>query len=155
MKFLFPILFISFSLQTDLSKDHFKLISATGQDWKGGRKETGYGTLYEINMVTETGSENLCFDKLRIGETYFEIYCFQKGKRIKTNTFGSGDTVTIQVNDRIIPKPMPFVDIEDVNSNKENCPDYDGEALLSYIYKGKRKYFEIEKFTRLETLYYP
>ncbi len=153
---LIPIIFISTVLfQSFICKDQFEIISATGQDWKGGQKQTGYGTNYEINILTKTNSGHLVFDKLWIGKKYFEISCFQKGKKMKNNTFGAGDTVTIQVNDRTVPEPMPFIDKQTVLSIENNTPDYKGEALLSYVYKEKRHYLEIEKFKSLDAQYYP
>jgi len=153
---LISIIFISTILfQSFLCKDQFEIISATGQDWKGGQKQTGYGTNYEINILTKTNSGHLVFDKLWIGKKYFEISCFQKGKKMKNNTFGPGDTVTIQVNDRTVPEPLPFIDKQKVLSIENDTPDYKGEALLSYMYKEKRHYIEIEEFTRLEAQYYP
>ncbi len=155
MNFLSILLLFSLSIHNTSCLEQFEIVNATKMDWKGGQKETGYGTYYEINILTKTNSENLIFDKLWIGEKYFEISCFQKGKRIKNNTFGTNDTITIQVNDRIVPKSITNIETENNNSDHLKSPDYNGDALLSYTFKGKRKYFEIEKFTQLETQYYP
>jgi hypothetical protein len=155
MKILFLFFLTSGIFQNIQCLIPFELIQFTAQDWKGGQKQTGYGTYYEIDIVTKTNSENLTFDQLWIGEKYFEVSCFQKGKKIKNNTFGSGDTITIQVNDRKIDGHIinegQIQNIDD----KPNAPDYEGDALLSYIYKEKRKYFELGKFTSKKPIYYP
>ena len=42
-------------------------------------------------------------------------------------------------------------------SGKKMNPDieYEGDALLSYLWKGKRKYLEIKNFIVLEKIIYP
>lgn len=145
--------FLSFSIDCN---EQFEIIKASSQEWKGGRQETGYGTYYELTIVTKVNSDNLRFDKLWIGEKYFQVSCYQKGKRVKNDTFGPGDTITIQVNDITVPKPMPFVEKDDYKNENPLPPEkYKGAALLSYVYKGKRKYKVIKKFTKIEAVYYP
>ena len=134
--------------------DKFDIINTTSQEWKGGRQETGYGTYYEMTIVPEVNSTVLIFDELWIGELFFQIQCYQKGKRVKNNTFGPGDTITIRVNDRIVPKE--FQKENDIKTDSKNPPKkYRGDALLSYTLKGIRKYKIIEKFTKIKPVYYP
>jgi len=158
---IFYILLISFITITNNSCiKKFELINAVSQKWTGGRQETGFGIYYELTIVPNTDSDNLLFDRLWIGKKYFDIQSYQKGKKMRNNLFGKGDTITIRVNNSVKPKPVHF-DKKDDYKNKcltEKHPlphEYDGEALLSYIYKGKRKYFTIEHFTALKPVYYP
>ena len=137
-----------------LCNDKFEIIEATSQEWAGGRQETGRGIMYEFTIVTKINSDALRFDQLWIGEKYFEISCYQKGKRVKNDTFGPGDTVTISVNYRLKNNDL-------INENLDKADGiavpkkYTGDALLSYILNGDRKYKVIEKITKLEPLKYP
>ncbi len=138
----------------------FEIISATSKEWHGGREEAGYGTYYEINILVKANSDDLKFDKLWVGKNFFEVQTFQKGKKMRNNLFSKGDTVTIRVNKATRPKPMPIIKKDGnekiKNSEKNNPPkEYKGAALLSYVYKGKRKYIEIKEFDKLEPVYYP
>jgi len=146
------ITFTSFNIDC---KEKFEIINATSQDWFGGRKEAGKGTYYELTIVPTVESEKLSFDKIWIGEKYFNISCYQKGRRVKNDTFGAGDTVTITINDSFAPKPMPFVEEEGYEQDPKPPVSYKGSALLSFVYKSKRKYKIIENFTKLENLNYP
>lgn len=141
-----------FVITNILCGDKFVIADATSQEWHGGREETGYGTYYELTIIPKTNSENLMFDKLWIGDKYFEIQCFQKGKRVKNNTFNEGDTITIQINDAYIPNKFQK---EKSKMKHEDLPlQYKGEALLSYKHKNKRKYKTIKSFKKLENLNY-
>ena len=160
MKIISIILFSLLSITDTSCHKSFELINATSQKWTGGRQETGFGTYYELTIIPNTNSENLVFDKMWVGKKYFDVQSFQKGKKMRNNLFGKGDTVTIRVNVSVRPQPMPF-DRKDDNKDKcltEKHPvpkEYKGEALLSYVYKGKRKYFEIKEFTKKEPIFYP
>ncbi len=160
MKTITFILLALLSINDTSCHKKFELINATSQKWTGGRQETGYGTYYELTIVPNTNSENLVFDKLWIGNDYFDVQSYQKGKKMRNNLFGKGDTITIRVNKSIKPEPMHF-EISNDKKNKcltENHPvpkEYKGDALLSYTYKGKRNYFEIKHFTVKEPVYYP
>jgi hypothetical protein len=136
-------------------KDTFKIIEATSQKWYGGRQEIGYGTNFEITIVSKVNSEILVFDKLWLGTEYFDIQTFQKGKRIKNNTFGPGDTITILIEKKMSPEPMPFVEEDNHRQDPPPPYEYDGRALLSYQLKSKRKYKIIKQFKKLEDLRYP
>ncbi len=160
MKLLSVILISLFSVTNNSCLKKFELIKATSQKWHGGIKGSGYGTYYELTIVPNTNSDKLLFDRLWIGKKYFDIQSFQKGKKMRNNLFGKGDTITIRVNKSVKLKPMPFVRKDDNNdkclTEKHPLPkEYKGEALLSYVYKGKRKYFEIKHFTVLEPINYP
>ena len=155
MKTLIFILFTLFSITNSTCIKKFELIKATSQEWHGGREQTGFGTYYELTILPKTNSDNLVFDQMWIGKKYFDVQCFQKGKKMRNNLFSKGDTITIRVNLSVKPKPMPF-DKKDDNKTEHYVPKkYEGDALLSYLYKGKRKYFEIKKFTKIEPIFYP
>ncbi|MCF6366488.1 MAG: hypothetical protein L3J35_09845 [Bacteroidales bacterium] len=160
MKLLSIIILASLSFSGSLCFDKFEIVETTSQEWSGGTRNSGYGTHYEINIVPKVNSTVLIFDQAWIGDKYFEISTFQKGKKIRNNLFGKGDTITIRINDAFSPK---FHDINKDEQLKEKkliekheLPyKYKGKALLSYTYNGKRKYKEIKEFTKLEPLQYP
>jgi len=156
MKLLSIILLASLSLSSNLCFDKFEIIETTSQRWTGGQRNTGYGTYYEINLIPKVNSEVLIFDQAWIGDKYFEISTFQKGKKMRNNLFGKGDTITIRINYSFSPKPLPYVEKEKCLTEKHEIPyKYEGEALISYTYKGKRKYKEIKEFKKLDALQYP
>ena len=151
MKLIILTIILTFSSFSIDCNEKFEIVKASSQEWKGGRQETGFGTYYELTIVPKVNSESLRFDKLWIAETYFQISCYQKGKRVKNDTFGPKDTVTILVNDETVPNQILLVE----NENPSPPKIYKGDALLSYVYKGKRKYKIIDKFTKIEAVYYP
>ncbi len=156
MKLLSILLISTLSLTGNYCFDKLKIIDATSQKWSGGQRNTGYGTYYEINIVPNANSESLKFDQIWIGEKYFEVSIYQKGKKIKNNTFSKGDTITININDRTVPKFSQLDTKEKCLTEKHELPfKYKEKALLSFQYKNKRKYKEVEKFTILKELQYP
>ena len=154
MKSILIVTFFSFLCFFCFNK--FEIIDATSQNWTGGIPQAGYGTKYELTIIPKTNSDKLEFDRIWVGGKYFNVYAFQKGKKMRNNSFGKGDTITIMINDRTIPelKNRPI---------KERClvethslpHKYEGEALLSYTYNGKRKYTEIKGFKVKRELFYP
>ncbi len=156
MKLLSITLLAVLSFSSSFCPERFEIIETTSQKWFGGVKGSGYGTKYEINIIPKTNSEALRFDQIWIGDTYFPVSTFQKGKRIKNNTFSPGDTVTINFNHRFPHEPQLYLEEGKPTEESFIVPQkYKGEALLSYTFKGKRKYIEIEKFTVLKELQYP
>jgi len=134
----------------------FEIVEATSQKWHGGIPGAGYGTYYEITIIPKVSSDILVFDEMWIGKEYHKISTFQKGKKMRNNLFAKGDTITIRINARTNVKPMPFTKKDDCLIERQDAPhDYKGEALLSYTYKGKRQYIEIEKFVKMKELNYP
>ncbi len=154
MKILSIITLLSISSIMCFNK--FEIIDATSKKWTGGIPQAGYGTNYDITIVPKVNSDKLVFDRIWIGEKYFGVSTFQKGKDIRNNIFSKGDTISILVTDRIARKPLPYVEKGKCLVEKHELPyKYEGEALLSYTYKGKRKYIEISKFTKLKEDFYP
>jgi hypothetical protein len=128
--------------------EKFEIINATAKDWKADKPENGYGTVYELTIKTKVNSDILVFDKLWIGENFFQVQCYQKGKRVKNNTFGPDDEVTITVNHTTIPEK--YQKFKEEKLHEDPPKSYDGEALLSYTLKGKRKYKTIKTFTKIK-----
>lgn len=152
MKTLTIVLFLSISCLFCFNK--FEIVEATSKKWTGGIPQAGYGTNYDITIVPNVNSDKLVFDRIWIGKKYFGVSTFQKGKKIRNNLFGKGDTISILINDRIVRRPLPYE--EKCLVEKHELPyKYEGEALLSYTYKGKRKFKIIEKFTKLKEDLYP
>ncbi len=156
MKILLFISFAILSFSGSFCSHKFEIIEASSQKWYGGARNSGYGTKYELTIIPKADSEVLKFDKLWIGSEYFPVSCFQKGKRIKNDTFGYGDTISIQINKHNNPKSIPIIEKDSISKENTKAPfKFKGEALLSYTYKSKRKYVKIEKFTEKEPLQYP
>lgn len=133
----------------------FKVIEQTSQDWAGGREESGFGTMYRFKMVAKKGSDRLKIDRLWVGEYYYEISPYKEPGFFGNNDFTRKDTIRILATkyqgsdltkDRNIHK----------NSKKYIAPpiDYQGDAIIGYMLKNKRRYKKIESFTRLKKLNY-
>ncbi len=136
--------------------DKFEIIEATSQKWHGGARGSGFGTYYELTIIPKANSEKLIFNQIWIGKKHFKVSTFQKGKKMRNNLFGKGDTITIMLNDKVELKPLPFVEKDGCLIEKHELPyKYEGKALLSYTYKGKQKYKEIESFKKKKVLNYP
>ncbi len=127
----------------------FEVIDATKKDWAGGRRETGYGTTYKIQLLSKANSGKLVIDQLWAGGEYFEVSARKWTDDGWKTDYNKNDTITVQAqsikgrkfSEKKIIKDMPF--------------SYSGEVLIGYKYKGKRKYHRIEKLKKLDKEYYP
>ncbi len=152
MKF-YQLLFILLVSCCMCGKD-FEIIKSTSQKWYAGREIAGYGTYYKLTIVPQKKSDKMQFNTFWIGEKAFPVIAYTKNKNktkiiSEENKFAKNDTIYIVINDRTV-----------VNSSKDTvniAPPYkfEGEALLGYTVKGKKKYHEIKQFTKLKTLNYP
>lgn len=152
---------ITFTLITFISigfwfKD-FEIIEAESQKWYGGRQESGYGTYYNLKLITKKKSENIKFEYLWVGENSFEIKAFKRKKNLNVYDFDKNDTLFIKINDRIIPennrtrnKHSKGFDRKKTEKKIKPPYKYKGEALIGYSINGKQKYKEIKKFTTLK-----
>ncbi len=158
MKTALFIILSLLSINNNYCRKQPELIKASSQKWKGGIEAAGYGTYYELSLIPNSSSKILTFDKLWIGEKYFEIQAFQKGKKMPKNVFAKDQVISIRVNDATIPKRNHKANkrtAQEKQIDGQNPPKYEGKALLSYLLKGKRKYIEIKEFTVLDPLFYP
>jgi len=163
MKIIITIL-IALSTINPTCKGDFTIIGTTSQQWHGGRSETGYGTYYKIELIPHFNSDRIKFKGIWIGDKFHEVKAFEIGKKDKPEYFGVGSNVLISVNDKVTPKSKSsnksISKEEHENSKKDEISrptKYKSEILLSYILKGKHKYFEIEKVKVkvIKALYYP
>jgi len=133
----------------------FKILEKTSQDWSGGTEESGFGTSYRFKMIAKKGSGKLVIDRLWVGKDYFEVKPYLKPGFFNNSTFHRKDTIRILATKFKGSEQNKERNI-DINSSKYVKPpfEYEGDAILGYMIKNKRKYKKIESLTRLEKLNY-
>ena len=131
-----------------------KVVDATSQQWAGGRYESGYGTDYKITLVAKKKSEVLTIDELWVGDDFFEVKPVKDLANRSDHTFSRKDTVYIIAGVKFKPDGHGK-DVKEKGLIKQAPRGFNGEALLGYSYRGKRRYIEIEKFRILEKIIYP
>ena len=134
---------------------NFKIIEATSQDWAGGRKESGYGTYYRFKMIAAKSSEKLLIDRLWIGEDYYEVKPYTEPGRFNSNKFNRADTIFILAT-RFLGSELTKDRNIQKKSDKYIKPafNYDGDAIIGYKIRNKRKFKKIKSFTRLKKINY-
>ncbi len=154
MKYLFAIFIIIILTNSSICQKqpkYFKILEATKQKIYPGRQEAGWTEKYSLKILPFYNSTDLIFDSLWINNKGYQVQTFQKGKRVKNNTFGANDTVYITVSEYFAGnwqhKTLPKISLPPFK--------YQGEGLLAYKFKSKRYYFVIEKFNKLPEIYYP
>ena len=153
MKFIAIILLCFFGW---FSSTPFKYIETSQQTAMGGRQESGKSIHYEIKIVASQPSTKLSFKKLWIGADEVEIHVrAADGGFLKDNSFSKKDTITIMAYKRFLPNKGGVLVYHKMDGAKGVPQEYKGVALLSYQYKGKTKYWEIEKITKLPNVNLP
>ena len=132
--------------------DHFELVKATKQYWAGGTAASGNGHYFELELKVNHGSDILFIDQLWIGDEYFPVKASKPFPAQAKDGFGKEDMVVISVN-KYINRGMH--EEEQVGVTKITPPEYEGAAMISYLYKDKRKQFIIKGFEEKEALNYP
>lgn len=132
----------------------FKLVEASSQEWAGGRYETGFGTYYKMTLITRGGSEKLQVEDLWIGDSFFEVKALKNPANKSDLIFAKRDTVYVKWSLNFKPD-KEGVSKQVVGAQKEPPFEFNGEALLGYTWKGKKKFFEIKDFRKLEKIIYP
>lgn len=131
-----------------------KMVDSTSQEWAGGIYESGYGTNYKITLIAKGGSEKLQVNEFWIGQDYFEVKAMKNLAKRSDLSFARKDTIYIVSS--INFKPDNNGTMVQVKPMKKDPPvDFEGDALLGYTWKGKKKFLEIECFRKLEKLIYP
>jgi hypothetical protein len=131
-----------------------KEIEATSQQWMGGRYESGRGTDYIIKLQAKGGSDKLVVDRLWVGENSFEVRAVKDLARMSVRDFAKNDTIYLRAGLKY--QPDENGNMVQVTGEKVEPPrDFEGEALISYTWKGKRRFLEIDEFTVLEKIIYP
>ncbi len=157
MKFL--VLFLG--LFCIFSCPKLELMNASESSWVGGRFDSGKGTNYTVRLVAKKSSEKLHIDQmwLKKDSATFLYFPVKPQRQLKdfsiTNEFAKNDTIYIQANRTQRPNEEGVME-EVVNAEYVNVPYvFEGEALIGYTWKGKRRYMEISGFDKKETVYYP
>lgn len=133
-----------------------ELVDAYKSSWVGGRFESGRGTNYTFMLTANKSSEKIVIDEMWVGKSYFKIKPQRQNKDLViTNDFAKQDTFYVQVNIRIKPNVDGVMESANPKLKKDLPYEYEGGALLGYLYKGKRKYFVIDSVKTKPTVYYP
>jgi len=131
-----------------------KLVDASSQKWIAGRFESGYGTDYLITIKARAGSDKLVFDKLWIGDDYYEVNALRNLAKRSDLAFEKGDTVFIRAGEKYLPDENGKM-VQQKGKTLEPPTEFTGAALLGYTFKSRRKYLEIKEFRVLEKIIYP
>jgi len=131
-----------------------KVAESTSQEWVGGLQQSGYGTYYKSTVTVKAGSDKLQIDELWVGNLKLPARAVTDLKDRNSTTFKKGDQVYVRAE--ILWKPEATGGMVRVTGIQADKPyEYQGEGLIGYTYKGKRKYAEIKKFKVLERIIYP
>lgn len=131
-----------------------KIISATEQEWRGGRKESGKGINYMFTMLAGESSENLKFEKIYIKEMCFNAVVYhQKSDLSQHSDFKKNDTLILQINRQWLPIEGNLSEQKNYTDEKPKI-EMKGEAMIQYTLKGKRYYQVITKIEKLKAEQY-
>lgn len=133
----------------------FKIVESTSQKWVGGIPGSGKGTNYVIKIVPYKNSDKLHIDKIWIGNKYFEVTPLTDPRNKKSTSFQEKDTLYIRIHHYIRTNMQGEVLKPKLSEENELPHEYEGEALLAFTYKGKRKYKVIKEFKKLKFIPYP
>ena len=136
----------------------FEVIKATEQQWAGGISGSGGGTDYQITIVVKISSNELEIDGLWIGERFFPVKAKKKFPARTSDGFSVNDTIYITTQE-VNPRIEILTD-----QNKKEQPRhggakqdkvkppivFNGAALISYTFKGKRYYKEVSELEKLK-----
>jgi len=151
MKTIVAVVLVSVIL---LFGSKMKLVDSSSQKWAGGIYESGYGTNYKITLIAKAGSDKLQVNELWIGQDYFKINAMRNLAKRSDLSFARKDTVYVVSS--INFKPGRDGKMEQVKLMRKEPPvDFNGDALLGYTWKGKKKFLEIKSFRKLEKLIFP
>lgn len=128
----------------------FRVIKATHQPWSGGVAQSGFGVYYEL--VLSATKENIIFDTIWIDDR-----AFIPGTVVEDI---KDDLLLIYLKYTKKPKLENGTGIQEgaeytENPPKSKGPDFEGEALIIYTIKGKKKFFEVKQFEKKPALDYP
>ena len=148
------ILFSFVALVVFLFGSKIKVVDATSQQWAGGRYESGFGTDYKITFITKKKSDKIKIDELWVGDDFFEVHAVKDLAHRSDHSFSRKDTIYITAGVKFKPDGHGK-DVKVKGLTKPAPRELNGEALIGYTYRGKRKYIRIEKFRVLEKIIYP
>ncbi len=148
------LILASLCLFSCFGKD-FKIVEATSQKWVGGVPGSGKGTNYLIKILPYKSSDKLQIDKIWIGNKYFDITPLTDPKNKKSTNFEKNDTLYIRIHQYTRTNMQGEILKTKVKEENDVPEEYEGEALLSFTYKEKRKYKVIKEFKKLKFIPYP
>lgn len=139
------------------SAQKIDLLTATQQSWAGGLAGH-HGTTYTV--VIQCTDTTVVPDTLWIGETiYSKIDIKPKDSAIrKYDKKMRAYTYTLNAYESYNDMKQLYVysgQQQPGDNTKQHMRHYDGEALVSYKYKGKHYSYIVKKLTRLPALNYP
>lgn len=148
------IILISLCLLSCFGKD-FEIIEATSQKWVGGIPGSGKGTNYVIKVIPYKSSDKLQIDKIWIGNDYYEITPLTNPQNKNSTSFEMKDTLYIRIHKYIRTNMLGEIVKPNLKEGTEIPPEFEGDALLAFTYKGERKYKVIKEFKKLKFIPYP
>ncbi len=120
----------------------FKLVNSTSQEYFAGRKESGGGIKYKIEVVATKSSKKLTFDNLFVGGKELQLI-IQDTEKKNIKKFDKGDTLILSATLRISSDEIQNSSIKEKK-----------EVLLNYHFK-KNESVAFVRPKRIESLYYP
>lgn len=149
------LLFIFLCFFGWFSTSHPKIIDATEQYSAGGRAESGIAITYTIKMIASQSSDILTIDQIWIDSTYFKAQPYKQNSDLSfSQTWEKGDTLFLKVTKRKLPDDKGT--LKDFNGPIKALPyKYEGQALIGYTLKSKRKYIIVKEIKKLPRKYYP
>ncbi|MCK5847232.1 MAG: hypothetical protein KAG84_07330 [Bacteroidales bacterium] len=151
MKYLIILLF----LFGWFNFDAFEEIDATVQHSNAGRRMSGKSVHYQVKLIANKPSKKITFEKMWIGSNPVEltVFTYDDKKQIKYN-YEKGDTIYIDAYMRYRPNDKDVLALVE-NGLPKKVVEYQGEAIIQYKVKSKRKELIIKSFKKLETVNHP
>ncbi len=136
------------------NKPDFRVINAGYQNWTAGIG-TSKGTKYFFTCIANKSSRQITIDKIWIKDRMLvpDFYAIRNNKKQKD--FFKGDTIIVFCS---FVSNIEYKGEKVINKSSDNTPlpyKYDGEALISYTKKGKRKYMEVKEMKKIKSIPYP
>jgi len=131
-----------------------KVAESTSQEWVGGLQQSGYGTYYLSTVTVKGHSDKMKIDELWIGNLKLPARAVTDLKNRNSTTFRKGDRVYVRAEVNWKPEARGGL-VRTTGIQTDKPYDYQGQGLIGYTYKGKRRYAEIDRFIPLEKIIYP
>jgi hypothetical protein len=147
MRFLF-ILLLSICCRSGNKGVEF--IEATQQRWVAGIRGGGAGINYEFSFKAFAPSGSLIFEGLWVGSDYLPFTASRPFPAFPSDGFKKGDTVLIQATRFLAVEGFVPPELE----AKAPPYSYQGEALLTYTLKGKKKHCIVKGIKNIKKLEY-
>lgn len=131
----------------------FELINATSQLQVSGIPDGASTIQYKLTLVAKKSSSHLSFSTLNLKNGEAKTRVFKKtGPKTFSAEFEKGDTLLILASQIQSSGSGTNSNNPKANLMESEC---DGEASLTYQFKGKEKFFCIEQIEKLQNMYMP